>query len=107
MTRKEIVFEWMSLDGVAQAPEHPDEDREGGFRHGGWHLPYFDDLSRAWVVESFTGAGGFILGRRTDQNLAAYWPNASDEEQLVARPLNTLPKYVAAGGRQPRVSCGR
>lgn len=94
--RKVIVFEWMSLDGVVQAPGHPDEDREGGFQHGGWHLPYFDDLSRTQVVENYTRAGGFIFGRRTYENLAAYWPNASDEEQVVARPLNSLPKYVAS-----------
>jgi hypothetical protein len=62
--RKVIVNEWMTLDAVVQAPGHPDEDREGGFQHGGWHLPYFDDISRRWVVESYSGAGGFILGRR-------------------------------------------
>jgi dihydrofolate reductase len=74
----------------------PDEDREGGFQHGAWHLPFFDDISRTWVVETYSGAGGVILGRRTYENLAAYWPNASEEEQVVARPLNTLPKYVAS-----------
>jgi dihydrofolate reductase len=94
--RKVIVNEWMTPDAVVQAPGHPDEDREGGFQHGGWHLPYFDDISRRWVVESYSGAGGFILGRRPYETLAAYWPNASEEEQVVARPLNTLPKYVAS-----------
>jgi len=94
--RKVIVNEWMTPDAVVQAPGHPDEDREGGFQHGGWHLPYFDDISRRWVVESYSGAGGFILGRRTYETLAAYWPNASEEEQVVARPLNTLPKYAAS-----------
>jgi len=59
---------------------------EGGFQHGGWHLPYYDDISRRWVVESYSGAGGFILGRHTYETLAAYWPNASEEEQVVARP---------------------
>jgi dihydrofolate reductase len=48
------------------------------------------------VVESYSGAGRFILGRHTYETLAAYWPNASEEEQVVARPLNTLPKYVAS-----------
>lgn len=94
--RKVVVVEWMTLDGVVQAPGHPDEDRDGGFEHGGWHLPYFDDLSRTWVVRGYAEAGGFLLGRRTYQNLAAYWPNASEEEQVIAEPLNTKPKYVAS-----------
>src|SRR5918999_4705866 len=94
--RKVIVDEWMSLDGVVQAPGAPDEDTTGGFKHGGWHLPYFDDLSQGWVVQNLTGAGGFLLGRRTYESLAAYWPNASEEEQVVAEPLNTKPKYVAS-----------
>jgi dihydrofolate reductase len=95
--RKVIVTEWMSLDGVVQAPGAADEDTTGGFQHGGWHLPYFDDLSQKWVVETLTAAGGFLLGRRTYEILAAYWPNASEEEQVVAEPLNTRPKYVASG----------
>jgi dihydrofolate reductase len=86
----------MSLDGVVQAPGAPDEDTTGGFQHGGWHLRYFDDLSRRWVVETLTAAGGFLLGRRTYEGLAAHWPNASEEEQVVAQPLNTNPKYVAS-----------
>lgn len=94
--RKVIAFEWMSLDGVVQAPGDPDEDRDGGFRHGGWHLPYFDDTSRAWVVENMTAAGGFLFGRRTYENLSSYGPNASEDEQVIARPLNSKPKYVAS-----------
>jgi dihydrofolate reductase len=94
--RKVIVTEWMSLDGVVQAPGAADEDTTGGFQHGGWHLPYFDDLSQNWVVETLTAAGGFLLGRRTYEILAAYWPNASEEEQVIAQPLNTRPKYVAS-----------
>ena len=91
-----IVNEWMTLDGVVQAPGQPDEDRSGGFQHGGWHMPYFDDLSRNWVVEGYAEAGGFLFGRRTYELLASYWPNASEEEQVIAEPLNTLPKYVAS-----------
>jgi dihydrofolate reductase len=94
--RKVIVTEWMSLDGVVQAPGAADEDTTGGFQHGGWHLPYFDDLSQMWVVETLTAAGGFLLGRRTYEGFAAHWPNASEEEQVVAEPLNTRPKYVAS-----------
>jgi dihydrofolate reductase len=94
--RKMIVYEWMSLDGVVQAPGAPDEDTSCGFRHGGWHLQYFDDMSRSWVVENFVDAGGFLFGRRTYENLGAYWPNASEEEPVIAEPLNTKPKYVAS-----------
>ena len=94
--RKVIVTEWMSLDGVVQAPGAADEDTTGGFAHGGWHLPYFEDLSQQWVVETLTAAGGFLFGRRTYEGFAAHWPTASEEEQVVAQPLNTKPKYVAS-----------
>jgi dihydrofolate reductase len=94
--RKVIVNEFMSLDGVAQAPGGADEDTSGGFEHGGWHLRYFDDLSQKWVLESIVEAGGFLLGRRTYEIFAAYWPNAPEEEQVIAEPLNTKPKYVAS-----------
>jgi dihydrofolate reductase len=94
--RKVTVTEWMSLDGVVQAPGAPDEDTTGGFAHGGWHLRYFDDLSQQWVLETLTAAGGFLLGRRTYEGFAAHWPNASEEEQVVAQPLNSKPRYVAS-----------
>ena len=74
--RKVIVDEWMSLDGVVQAPGNPEEDPTGGFQHGGWHVRYFDELSQNWVVEGLTEAGGFLLGRRTYEILAA-WENSS------------------------------
>jgi dihydrofolate reductase len=94
--RKVVVTEWMSLDGVVQAPGAEDEDTSGGFRHGGWHMPYFDELSQQRVVEDLNTAGGFLLGRRTYEILGGYWPNAPEEEQVVAEPLNTKPKYVAS-----------
>ncbi len=94
--RKLVVNEWMTLDGVMQAPGYKDEDPSGGFEHGGWHMSYFDDLSRAWVVDGYADAGAFLFGRRTYEGLASYWPNAAEEEQAIARPLNTLPKYVAS-----------
>jgi dihydrofolate reductase len=94
--RKVIVNEWMTLDGVVQAPGAADEDTTGGFEHGGWHLRYFDDLSRTWVVENLTAAGGFLFGRRTYESFAGHWPNASEEQQAIAEPLNTRRKYVAS-----------
>jgi dihydrofolate reductase len=94
--RRVIVNEWMTLNGVVQAPSYADEDTTGGFEHGGWHTRYFDDTSMRWVIENVTGAGGFLLGRRTYETFASHWPNVPDEEQVLAEPLNTLPKYVAS-----------
>jgi dihydrofolate reductase len=94
--RRLIVNEWMTLDGVVQAPGSADEDPSGGFRYGGWHLRYLDDIAMQSVVKNLTEAGGFLLGRRTYEIFAAHWPNASAEEQPLAQPLNTLPKYVAS-----------
>ena len=95
--RRVIVNEFISLDGVAQAPGGADEDTSGGFGHGGWHMRYMqDELAQRWVLESIVEAGGFLLGRRTYEIFAAYWPNAPEEEQVIAEPLNTKPKYVAS-----------
>jgi dihydrofolate reductase len=95
--RKVIVNEFMSLDGVAQAPGLPDEDTSGGFAHGGWHMRYMEDeLAQTWVLASIVEAGGFLLGRRTYEIFAAYWPNAPEEEQVIAEPLNGKPKHVVS-----------
>jgi dihydrofolate reductase len=94
--RKVVVQEFISLDGVAQAPGAPDEDTTGGFIHGGWHLGYLDDAAREWILACLTGAGGYLLGRRTYEIFAGYWPKAPEEERAVAEPLNTRPKYVAS-----------
>jgi dihydrofolate reductase len=92
--RKVIANEFMSLDGVIQSSGSND-DLTGGFRHGGWHLAYFDEIAQRWVAEGYQAAGGFLFGRRTYELLAGYWPKASEDQQAVARPLNELPKYVA------------
>jgi dihydrofolate reductase len=95
--RKVIVNEFMSLDGVAQAPGQPEEDPSGGFTHGGWHMQYMEDeRAMKWVVASIVEAGGFLLGRRTYEIFAAHWPNAPEEEQVIAEPLNTKPKDVVS-----------
>jgi dihydrofolate reductase len=94
--RKVIVQVWMTLDGVVQAPGAADENPTGGFRHGGWSLRYFDEAAMKWAVDNVAGAGGFLLGRGTYEVFAAHWPNASEEEQPLAEPLNTRPKYVAS-----------
>jgi dihydrofolate reductase len=95
--RKVIVNEFMSLDGVAQAPGAEDEDTSGGFRHGGWHMRYMEDeTAMKRVLAGIVEAGGFLLGRRTYDIFAAYWPNAPEEEQVIAEPMNTKPKFVAS-----------
>lgn len=94
--RKLIVNEFLTLDGVMQAPGGEDEDRSGGFEHGGWQQPYFDDVFGEAITTGLAEAGGFLLGRRTWEIFAAYWPTAPVEERSVADPLNTLPKYVAS-----------
>ena len=95
--RKVIVNEFMSLDGVMQAPGGAEEDTSGGFAHGGWHMRYMEDeLAQRLVLASIVEAGGFLLGRRTYEIFAAYWPNAPEEEQVVAEPLNGKPKHVAS-----------
>jgi dihydrofolate reductase len=94
--RKLIADEWMTLDGVIQAPGYDGEDRDGGFEHGGWHSSYMDETAMEAVVEGVTSAGGFLLGRRTYEIFAGYWPTAPAEEEALAQPLTTKPKYVVS-----------
>lgn len=95
--RRLIVNEFVSLDGVAQGPGGQEEDPSGGFAHGGWHMPFMDDeRARAWVMRYIDDMGGIVLGRRTYEIFAAYWPTAPEEEDAIAGPLNRAPKYVAS-----------
>ena len=94
--RKVTVNNFISLDGAVQAPSYPDEDASGGFERGGWNIPYLDEVSMRWLVANVAEAGGFVLGCRTYEIFAAHWPNAGEEEQALAEPMNTLPKYVAS-----------
>lgn len=86
---------FLTLDGVVAAPGGPDEDRDGGFPHGGWAIPYvdsdFSELVEGWLAQ----AGAFLLGRRTYQIFAAHWPRVGDEN-LIAAALNKHPKYVVS-----------
>ncbi len=93
--RKLIVSEFLTLDGVMQAPGDPNEDRSGGFDQGGWQLAYFDDIFGDFVMGGFATAGGFLLGRLTYENFAAFWPNQPADDP-VAGPMNAMQKYVVS-----------
>jgi dihydrofolate reductase len=95
--RKLIVNEFVSMDGVAQAPGGPEEDPSGSFAHGGWHMQFTqDEQAREWVMKYIAEMGALVLGRRTYEIFAGYWPTAPEEESVVAEPFNRLPKYVAS-----------
>jgi dihydrofolate reductase len=92
---KLIVTEFLTLDGVAQAPGAPDEDRDGGFTHGGWQAPLFDEGSGTAVFDQAKSMDALLLGRKTYEIFAAYWPKAPEENPFAAL-LNGVPKYVAS-----------
>jgi dihydrofolate reductase len=92
---KLVVAEFVTLDGVAQAPGGPDEDREGGFTHGGWQAPLVDAEAAAAVFERAKTMDALLLGRRTYEIFANYWPSAPEEIPFTGL-LNTVPKYVAS-----------
>ena len=93
--RKIVLVEFLTLDGVMQAPGSPDEDRSGGFDKGGWQLEYFDDALGAAILGALEDTGGFLLGRRTYETFAAHWPNQPADDPL-AGTFNTLPKWVVS-----------
>jgi dihydrofolate reductase len=94
--RKLVVGTFLSLDGVMQAPGGPDEDREGGFEHGGWSAGYWDDVMGPIIDEFTNRADGLLLGRKTYEIFAAHWPRVTDDDDPVASKLNSIPKYVAS-----------
>jgi len=94
--RKLVVGTLVTLDGVMQAPGGPDEDRDGGFQHGGWMVPYFDDKFLEIMTEWTKRAGAFLLGRKTYEIFAASWPKSTDPADEIAVALNTRPKFVVS-----------
>jgi len=87
---------FVTLDGVYQGPGGPTEDTSGGFTQGGWLAPYFDEESGDFMVSIFEDAEAFVLGRRTYEIFAGYWPRMADQPDPISQGLNQLPKYVAS-----------
>jgi dihydrofolate reductase len=93
--RKLVVIEFLSLDGVMQAPGSPEEDTEGGFEHGGWSQPYFDDVLGAAAAEGMAATDAYLFGRKTYESMARHWPTAPSDDPFGAH-LNATPKYVVS-----------
>ena len=87
---------FLSLDGVIQGPGAPDEDRDGGFEYGGWVVPFADEDMGQFMDEVFGRSAAFLLGRRTYDIFAGYWPKITDPEHTIAARLNGLPKHVVS-----------
>lgn len=90
--RKLIVLSFITLDGVMQAPGGPTEDPSGNFTHGGWTVPYFDDFLGQVMTEQMDRPFDLLLGRKTFEIFAAYWPQHNDE----GAGINKATKYVAS-----------
>jgi dihydrofolate reductase len=89
-----VAFENLTLDGVMQAPGRPDEDRRGGFTHGGWAVPYADQAIGKAAQESMGSTGGLLLGRRTYEDFHGFWPKQTDNP--FTEVLDNSLKYVAS-----------
>jgi dihydrofolate reductase len=94
--RRVIVTTFLTLDGVMQAPGGPDEDVDAGFAHGGWSVPLWDDVMGEVMSGEMSGSFDLLLGRRTYDLFAAFWPTAPEE--AGGKPLNDATKYVASRG---------
>ncbi|MFI7495544.1 dihydrofolate reductase family protein [Kocuria sp. M4R2S49] len=86
---------FLTLDGVYQAPGGPDEDRAGGFEFGGWQGAYFDDESGATIGAGIERLDALLLGRRTYDIFAAYWPPHGDDDPIASK-FNAVPKFVVS-----------
>jgi dihydrofolate reductase len=95
--RKLVVQTFLTLDGVMQAPGGPGEDDDGGFAYGGWSVNYWDDQMGQVMNELTSTPFAMVLGRRTYDIMAAFWPSAPEE--TGAKVFNDAPKYVASRGR--------
>jgi dihydrofolate reductase len=91
--RKIVVLSFISLDGVMQAPGGPEEDTSGGFQYGGWTVPYSDEFSGNILVEQMSMPFDLLLGRKTYELFADYWPNQTGP---IGDPFNKATKYVVS-----------
>ena len=94
--RKLIVLSFVTLDGVMQAPGGPNEDTSGDFKYGGWTVGYWDELLGKAMDLQMAAPFDLLLGRKTYEIFAAYWPNAKNEDERLADKLNEAKKYVAS-----------
>jgi dihydrofolate reductase len=90
--RKIIAITQVTLDGVMQAPGGPEEDPSSGFTHGGWAMPFVDEGAKQVIDETIAGEFDMLLGRRTYEIFAAYWPNQGDNP--ITKAFNKATKYV-------------
>jgi dihydrofolate reductase len=90
--RNIIVLSFITLDGVMQAPGGPEEDPSGGFKYGGWTVPYFDEVAGKVMAEQMSGPFALLLGRTTFEIFASYWPQHADEWPGI----NEATKYVVS-----------
>ncbi|MFF5262810.1 dihydrofolate reductase family protein [Actinomadura viridis] len=93
--RRLLVTTFLSLDGVMQAPGGADEDRDGGFEHGGWAVPHFDPALIERVGRLTERADALLLGRKTYEGFASTWPLAEADDPIGAK-INGMRKYVAS-----------
>ncbi len=83
--RKLVVGTFLTLDEVMQAPGGPEEDRSGGFEHGGWIVPYSDEMMMQVMIEWIRRADALLLGRKTYEIFAAYWPHVTEADPIAAK----------------------
>jgi dihydrofolate reductase len=92
---KLVVGEFVSVDGIYQAPGGREEDRDGGFEHGGWTATYWDEEMGERITEVTLRSDALLLGRKTYEIFAGFWPNAGTDDPVAAK-LNSVPKYIAS-----------
>jgi len=93
--RRIIVLTFITLDGVMQAPGGPSEDTTGDFKYGGWVVPYSDDFSNKVMGEQMGHPFDLLLGRKTYDIFAGYWPMHNDEKGPIGSGINNATKFVA------------
>ena len=92
-----VISDFISLDGVVQAPGGPDEDTDGGFRHGGWSMPFFDpEIMGGFIGGAMEHTDAILQGARTWRVMAAAWPERTGDDDPFTEWMNTVPKYVVS-----------